>query len=272
MMKKIAKIDKEVVKEISQAKDVKILEQIRIKYIGRKGKISQLLKQIPRLPKSQRPQAGKFVNQLKNKTENLIQSKNDTLVKLTEESARDRIDITLPGKKFTLGHTHPISRIIEETTQIFTGLGFRVVEGPEIETEYYNFEALNIPSEHPSRDMFDTFYIKDDILLRSHTSPVQIRVMEKEKPPLWIVVPGKVFRPDAVDASHSFMFHQIEGLAVDEAIRFSDLKGTLSTFINRMFGNDIKMRFRPHFFPFTEPSDEVDISCIICKGMGCRVC
>ena len=179
----------------------------------------------------------------------------------------------MPGAKgMRLGHKHPITKTIEKINEIFLGLGFRIVEGPEIETEYYNFEALNIPLEHPSRDVFDTFYIEGSMLLRSQTSTVQIRIMEKEEPPLQVLAPGRVYRPDAVDASHSFMFHQVEGFMVDKNIRFSDLKGTLSLFARQMFGEEAKVRFRPHFFPFTEPSAEVDVSCIMCSGKGCRVC
>ncbi len=182
------------------------------------------------------------------------------------------IDITMPGIAPEEGRLHPITKVLDEINGIFVSLGFAIAEGPEIENEFYNFEALNIPLEHPSRDAFDTFYLKKDILLRSHTSTVQIRIMEKEKPPIQAIMPGRVYRPDAVDASHSFMFHQVEGLMVDKGIRFSDLKGMLNLFTKRMFGKKTKMRFRPSFFPFTEPSAEVDISCIICGGRGCRVC
>jgi len=213
-----------------------------------------------------------LANEIKKEVTNYFEEKSKALSETEEKSPARSIDITLPGAKRELGHKHPITRIIDEINDIFLGLGFRIVEGPEIETEYYNFEALNIPLQHPSRDVFDTFYIKEDCLLRSQTSTVQIRVMEKETPPLQIIAPGKVYRPDAVDASHSFMFHQVEGLIVDKNIKFSDLKGTLDLFARQMFGAKTKTRFRPHFFPFTEPSAEVDVSCIICGGSGCRVC
>ena len=197
-----------------------------------------------------------------------MQDKTGKVLSATDGAKKDKIDITLPGITKELGTIHPVSRTIKDICDIFISLGFKVVEGPEIENEHYNFEALNIPLEHPSRDAFDTFYLTDKWLLRSHTSPVQARFMEKNSPPLAIIIPGKVYRPDATDASHSFMFHQVEGLAVGDAIRFSDLKGVLTTFAKMMFGEKTRMRFRPSFFPFTEPSAEVDISCILCQGPG----
>jgi phenylalanyl-tRNA synthetase alpha chain len=250
------------------------LEEFRIKYLGRKGIIAQLTSSIPTLPQEERGVFGQQVNALKNKISSLIQEKQNSMASARQEGGREAYDIGLPGIAQDLGHLHPVTQIIDEICHIFTRMGFSVVEGPEIETEYNNFSGLNIPLEHPSRDAFDTFYLKDvpHLLLRSHTSPVQIRAMKSTKPPLAVVVPGRVYRPDAVDASHSFMFHQIEGFMVDEGIKFSDLKGVLEFFAKSVFGQDIKMRFRPHFFPFTEPSAEVDISCIICKGKGCSVC
>jgi len=278
------------------------LEDFRVRFLGRKGLIAQLTGSIPELPAEERAKFGQQVNTLKNKVLSLLEEKKKSL-QVQPTTIIAAIDMTMPGIAQELGHLHPLTQIIDEICAIFNRMGFSVVEGPEIETEYNNFTGLNIPLEHPSRDVFDTFYLKlagkpvsqfppeadqplaeasltgkpanrqtGKLLLRSHTSPVQIRVMKAHKPPLAIVVPGRVYRPDAVDASHSFMFHQIEGFMVDTNIRFSDLKGVLEIFAKAVFGKDIKMRFRPHFFPFTEPSAEVDISCIICKGKGCSVC
>ena len=249
------------------------LEEFRVRYLGRKGIIAQLTGTIPSLPVEERGTFGQQVNNLKNKIIFLIDEKQKSL-NIKTDGAIPQVDISLPGIAQDLGHLHPITQVTDEICAIFSKMGFSVVEGPEIETEYNNFTGLNIPLEHPSRDVFDTFYLttKDKLLLRSHTSPVQIRVMKSRKPPLAVIVPGRVYRPDAVDASHSFMFHQIEGFMVDEDIKFSDLKGILEAFAKGVFGQNIKMRFRPHFFPFTEPSAEVDISCIICGGRGCSVC
>jgi len=257
------------------------LEALRVKYLGRKGILAELTSSIPGLPREERGSFGKQVNELKNKVISLLEEKQKILSSVSIEPPGEFLDLSLPGIAQDLGRLHPLTQVIEEICDIFVSMGFLVVEGPEIETEYNNFTGLNIPLEHPSREAFDTFYIKSPshqgfttspekaygrLLLRSHTSPVQVRVMEKLKPPLAVVVPGRVYRPDAVDASHCFMFHQIEGFMVDENIKFSDLKGILEFFAKRVFGEDIKMRFRPHFFPFTEPSAEVDISCIICKS------
>lgn len=251
------------------------LEEFKIKYLGRKGVIADLTGSICGLPKESRGAFGQQVNSLKNRCVSFIEEKEKSINVLKGAvPAKACADIGMPGVSQELGRLHLITQIIDEICGIFVRMGFSVVEGPEIETEYNNFTGLNIPLEHPSRDAFDTFYLKDydKMLLRSHTSPVQIRTMKAQKPPLAVVVPGKVYRPDAVDASHLFMFHQIEGFMVDEDIKFSDLKGVLELFAKAVFGEDIKMRFRPHFFPFTEPSAEVDISCIICKGSGCSVC
>ena len=247
------------------------LEGFRTKYLGRKGIIAQLTGIIATLPAQERGAFGQQANALKAKLLSLIEEKQKSISKAGDfEAQRETLDITMPGIAQEFGHLHPITQIINEICDIFIRLGFSIVEGPEIETEFNNFTGLNIPLEHPSRDAFDTFYLKgrDKLLLRSHTSPVQVRAMKSRKPPLAIVVPGRVYRPDAVDASHLFMFHQIEGFMVDKEIKFSDLKGILEVFAKGVFGEDIKMRFRPHFFPFTEPSAEVDISCIICKGKG----
>jgi phenylalanyl-tRNA synthetase alpha chain len=255
--------------EVQNINSTEALEELRLKYLGRKGVIAQLTGSIPTLAPQERAAFGQQVNALKNKLAALIEEKRNSLMGSPSQhpGRAENAEIDLPGINQDLGRLHPLTQTIEEICGIFTRMGFAVVEGPEIETEYNNFTGLNIPLEHPSRDAFDTFYLKckDKLLLRSHTSPAQIRVMQSQKPPLAVIVPGRVYRPDAVDASHSFMFSQIEGLMVGEDIRFSDLKGVLEVFAKAVFGRQIKMRFRPHFFPFTEPSAEVDISCIICK-------
>lgn len=259
--------------DIAKVSSSQGLEDFRTKYLGRKGIIAQLTAVIPTLPQHERSIFGQQVNSLKAKLLSLIEEKQGSIAGGVQ-TQREKVDITMPGIAQELGHLHPITQIINEICTVFIRMGFSVVEGPEIETEFNNFTGLNIPLEHPSRDAFDTFYLKgrEKLLLRSHTSPVQVRAMKTRKPPLAIVVPGRVYRPDAVDASHLFMFHQIEGFMVDKDIKFSDLKGVLQAFVKAVFAEDIKMRFRPHFFPFTEPSAEVDISCIICKGKGCSVC
>jgi len=267
-------IKKQIDSEIESINSTDTLEEFRLKYLGRKGLIAQLTASIPSLPITERSSFGQQVNSLKDQIVVLLDEKEkSTTLKSTQVSV-SASDISLPGIAQDLGYLHPLTQVNDEICAIFSRMGFSVVEGPEIESEYNNFTGLNIPLEHPSRDVFDTFYLtgKKRLLLRSHTSPVQIRVMKTSKPPLAIIVPGRVYRPDAVDASHSFMFHQIEGFLVDENIRFSDLKGVLEVFAKAVFGQKIKMRFRPHFFPFTEPSAEVDISCIICGGRGCSVC
>jgi phenylalanyl-tRNA synthetase alpha chain len=267
--------------EILKIADDHTLEDFRIKYLGRKGLITQIYAALATLPKEQKPLVGKGANELKNFVTNLIEEKRTALeAKGSQKGSADQLDITIPGVSALQGHKHILTQIIDEICGLFEGLGFSMYEGPEIESEFHNFAALNIPIDHPSRDAFDTFYVETpdlenkgrNLLLRSHTSPGQIRIMQAVKPPTAVIVPGKVYRPDAVDASHSFMFHQIEGLLVDEGVQFSDLKGLLSVFCKRFFGEKIQMRFRPHFFPFTEPSAEVDISCYICDGKGCSVC
>ncbi len=270
----IETIKTQIDSEIQNINSPEKLEDFRVRFLGRKGIIAQLTSEIPSLPQEERATFGQQVNALKNKILTLIDEKQKSMTSGPAHPKAGLCDISMPGIAQDLGHLHPITQVTDEVCTIFNRMGFSVVEGPEIETEYNNFTGLNIPLEHPSRDVFDTFYLKgkDKLLLRSHTSPVQIRVMKSRKPPLAVVVPGRVYRPDAVDASHSFMFHQIEGFMVDENICFSDLKGVLEVLAKAVFGKEIKMRFRPHFFPFTEPSAEVDISCIICKGKGCSVC
>jgi phenylalanyl-tRNA synthetase alpha chain len=263
----IETIKTQIDSEIQNINSAEKLEDFRVRFLGRKGILAQLTSTIPSLPQGERATFGQGVNALKNKILSLIDAKQKFIAAGPVQSGTGLCDISMPGMAQDLGRLHPITQVIDEICAIFNRMGFSVVQGPEIETEYNNFTGLNIPLEHPSRDMFDTFYLKgkDNLLLRSHTSPVQIRVMKSRKAPLAVVVPGRVYRPDAVDASHSFMFHQVEGFLVDENIRFSDLKGVLTLFAKAVFGKDIQMRFRPHFFPFTEPSAEVDISCIICR-------
>jgi len=270
MKQELGKLKEEAENRIRQAKDERELDGVRIEFLGRKqGRVTQILRNLKDLPSEDKPLIGGLVNKLKQFIQKEIEEKKK---KIGKRETEEYIDITLPGKKPLLGRLHPITQTIREIKRIFIGLGFRVVSGPEIETEYYNFEALNMPRYHPARDEQDSFYLDNDYLLRTQTSPVQIRVMEKESPPIRIIAPGRCYRRDAVDASHFPMFHQIEGLAVDKKITFSDLKGSLTYFVHQMFGRETKLRFRPSFFPFTEPSAEVDISCIICKGSGCRVC
>ena len=271
MKEKIKEIESCALTEIGAAADRDTIEKVRVKYLGRKGLVTELFKKMGEVPAADKGEIGQLINTLKNSVTKAFDKKASGLSGGRDPNVQ-KIDITLPGIAREAGHLHPISKTIEEICGIFISLGFKVVEGPEIENEHYNFEALNIPLEHPSRDAFDTFYLNDKWLLRSHTSPVQARFMEKNKPPFAIVIPGKVYRPDATDASHSFMFHQVEGLVVSDNIRFSDLKGALTLFARQMFGEKTKMRFRPSFFPFTEPSAEVDISCILCSGDAERKC
>jgi phenylalanyl-tRNA synthetase alpha chain len=268
---KLHRIGKDFEKDLGECQNVREVEDIRIRYTGRKGRLTAILRSLSDLPAREKREAGRIANTLKKEFADKLQAAGER-VEQKKRGKRKKLDVTMPGMSSRLGTVHPVTRTMRRINEIFVSLGFSIAEGPEIESEFYNFEALNIPLDHPSRDAFDTFYVDRENLLRSHTSNVQIHVMQKQPPPVRAIMPGRVFRPDAVDASHSFMFHQVEGLMVDEDVKFSDLKGVLSVFARSMFGEDIKMRFRPHFFPFTEPSAEVDISCIICGGRGCRVC
>ncbi|MDP8266896.1 MAG: phenylalanine--tRNA ligase subunit alpha [Candidatus Aceula meridiana] len=268
--------------EIASAENLQVLESFRIKYLGKKGLVAEIYGSLTQASPQEKPLIGKGANDLRSQVTEAIASKKQELqtMQTKKKAGLDAVDVTIPGVFQELGHAHILSQTTRDICAIFEKLGFAIFEGPEIETEFNNFTALNIPIDHPSRDAFDTFYLEQkdpgakdrNLLLRSQTSPAQIRVMQNHKPPLAVVSPGKVYRPDAVDASHSFMFHQIEGLLVDEDIKFADLKGLLTAFCKRFFGENIKMRFRPHFFPFTEPSAEVDISCYICGGKGCSTC
>ncbi len=259
--------------ELRKVETEEELLAIRTRYLGRKGLLTGLLRNIANVPPEERPQFGKDCNEVKEG----LSARIDQILAGMASSKRDeallseRIDVTLPGRGVRYGRIHPVTQVREEICRIFAGLGFSVVEGPEVELDYYNFEALNIPKEHPARDMQDTFYVEDNIVLRTHTSPVQVRIMEKTKPPVRILSPGRVYRRDS-DISHTPMFHQIEGLLVDRGITFGDLKGVLTVFLKQVFGEETALRFRPSFFPFTEPSAEVDIQCVICRGQGCRVC
>lgn len=258
---------------IDKAESTGALDKVRVRYLGKKGELTRLLRGMGSLPPEERPRIGKLVNAVRDQLESSLQERKASLEReeLQKRLIAETVDITLPGRRPLIGSKHPLTRVLEDIKQIFIGMGFEVVEGPEVELDYYNFEALNLPPDHPARDMQDTFFITDDILLRSQTSPVQVRTMEKRQPPVKIIAPGKVYRVDS-DATHSPMFHQVEGLLVDEKTTFGDLKGTLIAFAEAMFGKGRGVRFRPSFFPFTEPSAEMDISCIICDGKGCRVC
>jgi phenylalanyl-tRNA synthetase alpha chain len=259
--------------ELRSTASLSELQQLRVKYLGKKGLVTMKLKTLSTIPPDLRPAYGKAVNEVKEFIEGEI-IRAESLLKKEEHKKRtlsEAIDITLPGKTTFLGREHPINRMLSEIAAVFVSMGFEIEEGPEVELDYYNFEALNMPKNHPARDMQDTFYISEDVVIRTHTSPVQIRVMEKRNPPLKVIAPGKVYRCDA-DVSHTPMFHQVEGFMVDTDIAFSDLKGVLELFLHSIFGTDTPVRFRPSFFPFTEPSAEVDIGCIFCSGKGCRVC
>ncbi|ADY73283.1 Phenylalanyl-tRNA synthetase alpha chain [Desulfurobacterium thermolithotrophum DSM 11699] len=270
---KINDVKKEILKKIEEVSSLEELEKLRVEFIGRKGKVTELLKSIPTLPPEERKEFGKACNILKGEIESLIKEKQSYFKEIEKKKKleKEKIDVTLPGRRKPLGSLHVVTKTLKEIVSIFTKMGFSVAEGPEIETDFYNFEALNIPKGHPAREMQDTFYISEDVVLRTHTSPVQIRVMEKHQPPIQIIAPGKVYRKDA-DVTHTPMFHQVEGLMVDQKVTFADLKGVLELFLKEIFGSSTKVRFRPSYFPFTEPSAEVDIGCVICGGSGCKVC
>ena len=271
MIEIINKLRQDFDYRIGSISNSKQLEQIRIEFLGKKGQLQGLMKELRNASPQEKPKLGKDINLLKQHVEQTINDKDVGLGSKSFKNSNENFDTTLPGRKELTGTLHPITQVMEEITSIFFGLGFQVEEGPEIETDYYNFEALNIPKDHPARDMQDTFYIEDETVLRTHTSPVQIHVMENREPPLRIIAPGKVYRCDS-DVSHTPMFHQIEGLMVDEGLSFSHLKGIMNIFLQEVFGKNTQIRFRPSFFPFTCPSAEVDIQCVMCAGKGCRVC
>lgn len=250
------------------------LEQIRIQYLGKKGELTAVLRGMGALSAEERPVVGQIANEVRAAIEEALteKAKLEKQTKMEAQLISEKIDVTMPSAASAMGHIHPLTQVQRQIEDIFIGMGFSIAEGPEVEFDYYNFQALNIPENHPARDTQDTFYITDNILLRSQTSPVQVRTMEQQKPPIRVISPGRVYRSDAVDATHSPLFHQVEGLVVDKGITMGDLKGMLETFAQRFFGSDTRLRFRPHHFPFTEPSAEVDISCFVCGGKGCRLC
>jgi phenylalanyl-tRNA synthetase alpha chain len=274
MKEKLEAIRAQATAELSETKAAKALDALRVKYLGKKGELTAILKQMGQLTAEERPKMGQLANAIRADIEAAISEKQTELSKLAlqERLSSETIDITLPGKKQELGSLHPLSIVENEIREIFLGMGFEIADGPEVEYDYYNFEALNLPPDHPARDTQDTFYITDQILLRTQTSSVQVHVMENKKPPIRVISPGRVFRSDAVDATHSPLFHQIEGLVVDKGITMADLKGTLELLMKRLYGDDCTIRLRPHHFPFTEPSAEVDVMCFNCHGKGCRIC
>lgn len=274
MREKLQQIQKEALIKIKECSTSQMLDEIRVKYLGKKGELTSILRGMGQLSPEERPIVGKIANEVRETIENAIeQAKYD--IKQKEKNIRlsmETIDVTMPGKKNKLGGLHPLTKALDEIKEIFIGMGFSIAEGPEVELDYYNFEALNIPKNHPARDEQDTFYINQNVVLRTQTSPVQIRVMENKKPPIRIIAPGRVYRSDTADATHSPIFHQVEGLVIDKGITMASLKGTLDAFAKKMFGEKTRTKFRPHHFPFTEPSAEVDVSCFVCDGSGCRVC
>lgn len=259
---------------LKEASEIKEIDELKVKFLGKKGELTAILKGMGGLSAEERPIIGQLANEVREEIQNKIEEvKKQLLAKEQEMRLQcETIDVTMPGKKEKCGHKHPMSTVIDEISDIFMGMGYEVAEGPEVEKDYYNFEALNIPADHPAKDEQDTFYISNDILLRTQTSPVQVRTMEKGNLPIRVICPGTVYRADEVDATHSPVFHQLEGLVIDKGITMGDLKGALATFAKELFGEDTKVRFRPHHFPFTEPSAEMDVSCFACGGKGCRVC
>ncbi len=276
MLEKISKqAQEEIAAMTAKSGDLKAeFEQVRVKYLGKKGELTGVLRQMGKLSPEERPVIGELANEVRADIEKKLADAKVKIeeLKLQQQLKNEVLDVTMPGKDFSAGSLHPLTQVLNEIKDIFIGLGFEVAAGPEVELDYYNFEALNIPKDHPARDTQDTFYVSDNVVLRTQTSPVQIRVMEQKKPPIRIIAPGRVYRSDAVDATHSPVFHQIEGLVVDRGVTMADLKGTLETVAKQLYGEDARIRFRPHHFPFTEPSAEVDVSCFACGGEGCRLC
>ena len=274
MKEQIEKIRQSALEEIKNANDEKVLNDARVKYLGKKGELTLILRGMGGLSPEERPVIGSLVNEVRDEIENLIEEREKEFktAEIKRKLEHEKIDVTMPGKKINLGSVHTITQIIKDMEEIFIGMGYEIADGPEVELAEYNFDKLNTPPDHPARDIQDTFYVTDDIVLRSQTSPVQARVMETQKPPIKIVCPGVVYRSDSVDATHSPVFHQIEGLVVDKNISMGDLKGTLEMFAKKCLGEKTQIRFRPHHFPFTEPSAEADVSCFVCGGKGCRVC
>ena len=274
LKEKLMEIRERAEKELSELRDATELENFRVQVLGKKGELTGILKQMGSLSAEERPKMGQLANEVHASIEAMLKEKTAELRSKEQEAKlkKETIDVTLPGKKHEIGHKHPLSIVLDEVKDIFVGMGFQIAMGPEVEWDYYNFEALNLPPDHPARDTQDTFYITEKMLLRTQTSPVQIRVMEKQEPPIRIIAPGRVYRSDAVDATHSPFFHQIEGLVVDKGITMGDLKGSLMQFAKRLYGEDTEIRLRPHHFPFTEPSCEMDVTCFKCGGKGCPMC
>ena len=274
MKEKLEQIKAEALSKIENSDALEKLNEVRVNYLGKKGELTAVLKSMKDVAPEDRPKVGQMVNEVREEIEKVLEKHISQMEKAMREAKMkaEVIDVTLPAKKNNVGHRHPNTIALEEVERIFIGMGYEVVEGPEVEKDYYNFEALNIPKDHPARDEQDTFYVTEDIVLRTQTSPVQVREMEKGKFPIRMIAPGRVFRSDEVDATHSPSFHQIEGLVIDKNITFADLKGTLAEFAKELFGEDTKVKFRPHHFPFTEPSAEVDVTCFKCGGSGCRFC
>ena len=274
LKEKLMEIRERAEKELSELRDATELENFRVQVLGKKGELTGILKQMGSLSAEERPKMGQLANEVRASIEAMLKEKTAELRRKEQEAnlKKETIDVTLPGKKHEICHKHPLSIVLDEDKDIFVGMGFQIATGPEVEWDYYNFEALNLPPDHPARDTQDTFYITEKMLLRTQTSPVQIRVMEKQEPPIRIIAPGRVYRSDAVDATHSPFFHQIEGLVVDKGITMGDLKGSLMQFAKRLYGEDTEIRLRPHHFPFTEPSCEMDVTCFKCGGKGCPMC
>ncbi len=274
MKQQLESIRSQAEQELKSIDSVQELENVRVKYLGKKGELTGVLRGMGALSAEERPVVGQMANEIREYLESIIDSVKEKIVMREKEQKlkEEVIDVTMPGKRISPGKKHPLNLVLDQIKDIFIGLGFEIAEGPEVELDYYNFEALNIPKNHPARDTQDTFYINDNIVLRTQTSPVQIRVMENKEPPIRIISPGRVYRSDAVDATHSPVFHQIEGLVVDKRVTMGDLKGTLEVFAKKMYGEKSKVRFRPHHFPFTEPSAEMDVSCFVCGGSGCSLC
>ncbi len=274
MKEQLEQIKKSIESSIDSAMDLKAIEDVKVKYLGKKGELTAILKTMGQLSEEERPKVGQLVNDVRIYAENLIENTKEKVnnAQIEARLKSEKIDVTIPPKAEDIGHRHPMTIVVEDIKNIFIGMGYKVAEGPEVEKEYYNFEALNIEKNHPARDEQDTFYVGNGMLLRTQTSPVQVRVMEKGELPIRIVSPGRVFRSDEVDATHSPVFHQIEGLVIDKNVTMGDLKGALAVFAKELLGEETKVRFRPHHFPFTEPSAEMDVSCFACGGKGCRVC
>ena len=274
MKEKLQGILQSAKEQLAAAADARALDEARVKFLGKKGELTALLKGMKDVAAEERPVVGQLINDVRAEIETIIDKQKKLLEQaaLEKKLAAETIDVTLPGDEVVIGKKHPLNIVLDEFKEIFLGLGFSIAEGPEVELDHYNFEALNIPKDHPARDTQDTFYISDNVVLRTQTSPMQVRTMEKRKPPIRIIAPGRVYRSDAVDATHSPLFHQIEGLVVDKGITMADLKGTLELLMQRLYGDDCKIRLRPHHFPFTEPSAEVDVMCFQCHGKGCRMC